>query len=83
MERVETSQIRIEADERMRGAIESGPFSSALGANHGAATMRIDAFEHPGRKLPDRAPLARAPAPSKEYSPFESAILLRFPVLPP
>ena len=50
MERIETSQIRIEEYERMRGAIESGLISSVLGANLGAATMRIDTLEHPERK---------------------------------
>ena len=65
MEKMETSQMRIDEDERMRGAIESGMFASALGANMGVRTMTIDAL----RNSPERKPAsceARAPGPSPE-----------------
>ena len=82
MERMETSQIRINEDERIRGAIERGLFASSLGANLGTRTMRMDALEPVERKPPARAPLAHASTLSREYSPFES-LGPRFPVLPP
>ena len=82
MERMETSQIRIDEDKRMRGVIESGIFASALGAYLGTRTMRMDALEPVKRKPPARAPLAHASTPSRDYSPFES-LGPRFPALPP
>uniref|UniRef100_A0AAV1VBX8 Integrase catalytic domain-containing protein n=1 Tax=Peronospora matthiolae TaxID=2874970 RepID=A0AAV1VBX8_9STRA len=42
--RMEASQIKTEEDERMRGAIESGMFSSALGRDFGRETMTRDAL---------------------------------------
>ncbi|CAI5729375.1 unnamed protein product [Hyaloperonospora brassicae] len=42
--RMEASQIKAEEDERMRGAIESGRFSSALGREFGRDTMTRDAL---------------------------------------
>nr|BAP68810.1 RxLR effector candidate protein [Hyaloperonospora arabidopsidis Emoy2] len=78
LERTETSQIKLDKDKRMREAIESGLFASALGGNLGAATMRIDALEKPERK----PPLVRAPTPSQAYSPFHLLGPL-FPALPP
>ncbi|CAI5734965.1 unnamed protein product [Hyaloperonospora brassicae] len=42
--RMEASQIKAEEDERMRGAIESGMFSSALGCEFGRETMTRDAL---------------------------------------
>ena len=50
--------MQINEDERMRSAIESGLFASALGANMGAKTMTIDAL----RNSPERQPAARQPA---------------------
>ncbi|CAH0483067.1 unnamed protein product [Peronospora belbahrii] len=82
MERMEASQIKLDEDKRMRGAIEIGLFASSLGVNLGAATMRIDALEQPERKPPARAPLVRAPTPSQEYSTFHS-LDPRFPALSP
>nr|BAP68811.1 RxLR effector candidate protein [Hyaloperonospora arabidopsidis Emoy2] len=61
-DRMETNQICIDEDERMRGAIDSGLFGSVLGANLGAHTMRMDALEPVERKLPVRVSLAYAPA---------------------
>lgn len=48
----------------MREAIESGLLASALGANLGAATMRIDALKQAEEKPPIRTPLVRALTPS-------------------
>ena len=78
IERMEASQIKLDEDERIPGAIESGFFASALGANLGAASMRIDELEQPEQKPPARASLERAPTPSQEYS-----LGPRVPPLPP
>ena len=71
LERMETRQIRLDENERMRGAIESSRFEPALGANLGTSLMRLEALEHSERKPPARAPLVRALTPSQEYSPFQ------------
>ena len=47
--------MQTDEDERMHGAIESGLFASALGANMGAKTMTIDAL----RDSPERKPASR------------------------
>ncbi|CAH0522556.1 unnamed protein product [Peronospora belbahrii] len=72
---------QIDLDNWISGAIESGLFASALGANLGAATMRADTLEQPDWKPPARAPLVRAPPPSQEYSQFHS-LGPRLPALP-
>nr|BAP68813.1 RxLR effector candidate protein [Hyaloperonospora arabidopsidis Emoy2] len=75
MEKMETSQMLTNEDERMRGAIESGLFASALGENMSAKTMTIDAL----RDSPERKPAARqarvpAPPPDIEGSLFSSFV---------
>ena len=64
LESMETRQIKLDENERMRGAIKSGRFEPALGANLGASMVRLEALEHPERKPPARAPLVRALTPS-------------------
>uniref|UniRef100_A0AAV1UHK3 Uncharacterized protein n=1 Tax=Peronospora matthiolae TaxID=2874970 RepID=A0AAV1UHK3_9STRA len=45
MERMEASQMHMDENERLRGAIESGLFSSLLGRNMGnAGPMHLDAL---------------------------------------
>uniref|UniRef100_A0AAV1VDE4 Uncharacterized protein n=1 Tax=Peronospora matthiolae TaxID=2874970 RepID=A0AAV1VDE4_9STRA len=65
MEKMQTCQIRIDEDKRIRGAIESGMFPSAVGANMGARTMTNEAL----RNSLERNPAAREerkPGPSPE-----------------
>ena len=47
MKSMETSHIKLDKDELMRGVIECDLFALALGVNFDADTMRIDALEHP------------------------------------
>ena len=62
MEKMESSQRNREDQERMMGAVESGMFSSAFGANARARPMTIDALtDSPERKLVARRPRAREP----------------------
>uniref|UniRef100_A0AAV1TCS8 Uncharacterized protein n=1 Tax=Peronospora matthiolae TaxID=2874970 RepID=A0AAV1TCS8_9STRA len=52
---MDASQLKLDEDEQMRGAIESGLSASALGTNFCVVTMRIDALEQTERKAPAKA----------------------------
>ncbi|CAI5732617.1 unnamed protein product [Peronospora farinosa] len=55
MERMEASQMQIDENERLRGAIESGRFTSLLGRNMGNADpLHLDALGN----LPQRRQVA-------------------------
>uniref|UniRef100_M4BTW5 RxLR effector candidate protein n=1 Tax=Hyaloperonospora arabidopsidis (strain Emoy2) TaxID=559515 RepID=M4BTW5_HYAAE len=78
---METSQICIGQDEPMCGAIESGLFASALGANMGDRAVHIDAQSSQNTSWrPARR--EHMPGPEYECSPSES-LGLRSPTLLP
>ena len=62
MERMETSQIRIDEDKRMRGAIESWSSVSALSANLIIRTILMDAIDQVEIHPPFKVSLAHVPA---------------------
>ncbi|CAH0480585.1 unnamed protein product [Peronospora belbahrii] len=62
MEKIKSSRMKADEDERMCGALDSGLFASAIGVIMCAKTVTIDAV----RDLPERKPAAcqaRAPVP--------------------
>lgn len=85
MEKMESSQRDREDQERMMGAVESGMFSSAFGANARARPMTIDALtDSPEHKPVARPPRAREPeieesmfasfAPARAHAPTPGAV---------
>lgn len=69
IEKMETSHMWNDEDERIRGAIESGIFASALGAHMDARTTTVDVL----RNSPERKPAAfqaQAQEPSTEFVEF-------------
>ena len=55
MKKMELSQARIDEDERMRGAVESGMFSSMLGACFAGKQLHRDALDWSALRV-DQAP---------------------------
>ncbi|CAI5734009.1 unnamed protein product [Peronospora farinosa] len=74
MDRLEMSQMKIDEIERLRGAIDSGLFDSALGREIGGGPMNREALGFiPPRRSPETpaAPRTRLRAPVMGQSLFE------------
>ncbi|CAI5701820.1 unnamed protein product [Peronospora effusa] len=74
MDRLEMSQMQIDKNERLRGAIDSGLFDSSLGRGIGGVPMNREALEFmPPRQspVPQVAPLPRLRAPVMVQPLFE------------